>query len=97
KSVWRRSGVAAPDLPRGRHDELQLAPLIVHRKQIAGGDRREAALRAEREMLERHVSRGRIDPPAQIVLALEARFLRRDEPQHHVLAAGNETQRLKGS
>src|SRR6202011_5811552 len=42
--------LVAPDLACGRDDELELAPLVVDRQQVARRDRREAALRAEREM-----------------------------------------------
>src|SRR6266849_5210810 len=88
------SGVA-PHLARRLYDELELAPLIVHRQQVAGSHRREAALWAECEMLERNVSRRLVDARAQVVVVLEARLFRRHQAQHHVLAARNQTQRLK--
>jgi len=37
----------APHLARGAHDELQLAPLLFLREQVARGDRGEATLRAQ--------------------------------------------------
>jgi len=59
---------SAPDFAGRGCDELELAPLLVDCQQVAGGDGGEAALRADREILERDVARGFVDAAAKIVL-----------------------------
>jgi hypothetical protein len=59
--------VTAPDAVRGVDDQFELPPLLVRAQTIAPRDRRKPALRAEREMLERHVARRVVDAPAQEV------------------------------
>ena len=44
----------SPHFARRVHHELKLLALLVHGKQISGGHGGETALRAERQVLERH-------------------------------------------
>src|SRR5579862_1059079 len=68
-----------PDFAHGLHDEPEFGPLILFRKQIPFHRRREAALRAQREALQRHVPLGLFDAADQVRLRLEARPLAADE------------------
>ena len=62
-----------PRRARARSDnQLQLPPLIVHRKQIPGGDRGKAALRAQREIFQRHIFGGFVDAAQQQHPAIQA-------------------------
>ena len=74
---------------------IDLAPLLLFGEQIAFETRGEPALRAERELLERHVLRGRVDPAAQLVDRFELPGLGRDQAQDDDLPLRDETQRLK--
>src|SRR5579885_2851089 len=85
--------VSAPYAPRHVRDQFELAPLIVGREQIAAHRAGETALRAEREPLERHVTRGLVDPPTQRLGRLQHRRLGADEPEHHGLVRRHEAQR----
>src|SRR4051812_47666482 len=58
---------------------------------------REAALRRQAQILERHVLRRLIDAPLEIVLRFERRYLGRDEAKHHLLSARYEPQRLEAA
>src|SRR5262245_58723681 len=70
----RRSRVL-PDLARGVDDKLQLAPLLVLRQEIALHGRREAALRADGQALQRDVLARLLDSADQVVLLFELRKL----------------------
>src|SRR5215472_19093232 len=84
-----------PHLVGDLDDHAQLRPLLLVRERVAVLGRREAALRRERELVERHEFRRRLDAPLDVILALERAGLRRDEAEHHGLAARHEAQRLE--
>jgi hypothetical protein len=66
------------------------------RQRVAVDGRREATLRAEAELLERHVFRRFVDPPRQIILAFECRPFARNGAEDHPLAPPwHEAQRLE--
>src|SRR5438105_5033859 len=60
--------MSAPHFAGGLDDETQLGDLFVPGQRVAVDGRGEAALRAEAELLERHVFRRLVDPPLQLVL-----------------------------
>src|SRR6266404_1834284 len=74
---------ASPYFARGLHDETELGDLLVPGQRVAVDSRREAALRAEAELLQRHVSRHLVDPALQLVLALERGAFAGDEAQDY--------------
>src|SRR5438270_10194451 len=61
----------SPDFARGLDDEAELGLLLFHCQRIAVDGRGEAALRAEAELVERHVFGRFVDAALQFVLALE--------------------------
>src|SRR5215213_4961552 len=63
--------ISAPDLVRHLAEQLELRPLIVEGDQVAGQRRGEAALRAERQPLQRDVLRGLLDPALELIGVLE--------------------------
>src|SRR5258708_3107512 len=70
--------------PRGSgRDKLELAALIVDGDQVAERAGGETALRAYREVLERHVPGRLLDSPAQLVLVFQVRDLGGDQAQDH--------------
>src|SRR5215469_11123170 len=73
---------AAPHLTRGFDDEAQFGFLLLDRQSVAFDGRGKAALRAEAELLQRHVFGGLVDAALQVVLALERRPLAGDETQY---------------
>src|SRR5581483_7138510 len=87
----------APDLASDLCNQLQLAALVVRTEQVAFGHRREPALWTDRELLGRHVLRGLVDAPQQVVFSLELALLGGDQPQHDSLAARHEAQRLEAA
>src|SRR5436190_16955725 len=88
----------APDFARCLDDQLELRPLLVVGEIVPLERRREAALRRQAELLERHVARRGVDPPLELVLRLESAALRRDEPEHDLLRAfRQEAQRLEAA
>ena len=52
----------APNLPRGFDDDLQLAFLVILIDQVTHHVRGKAALGTDRELFERHILRGFVDP-----------------------------------
>src|SRR2546422_3390794 len=86
-----------PYLPRRIHHDLQLAPLLFLRKQIAGDARSEAALRAERELVERNEARGVADAPDELVRGLDVAGFRSDQPDNHRDPSRNKPQRLEAA
>src|SRR5215469_7197832 len=78
---------AAPHLTRSFDDEAQFGFLLLDRQSVAFDGRGKAALRAEAELVERHVFRGLVDAALQIVLAFERRPLAGDETQYNALVA----------
>src|SRR3954452_7767415 len=98
-SKWRRRAPprrsVPPALGRRLDDEAQLRPLLLLGDRVALDRRGEAALRRQAELVEIDVLRRRLDAPLELVLALELRALRRDEPEHDDLALRDEAQRLE--
>src|SRR5690606_33263193 len=84
-----------PHFVRGFHDQIELRLLLVGAERVAVDGRREAALRAEAELLQRYELRGFLDAPLQRVLLLERALLGGDEAEHHRLALRNIAQRLE--
>src|ERR687891_1170266 len=80
----RRRG-SAPCLGRDLDQALELAPLHVLGDLVALDGRREAALRADRELLHRHVAGCLVDPALERVLALDLRLLRGHDAEHDLL------------
>ena len=66
-------------------DQAQFFPLIVLRQDIALFRRREAALRAEAELIERHELCRLFDALLYVVLVLKIRRLGRHEAEHDAL------------
>src|SRR5437763_13609662 len=90
-------GLAAPDLARDVDAQLELCLLLLDGEVVAVVRAREAALRREAHVLERHVLRGLIDTALEMVLALELRQLGADEAEHDFLALRHEAQRLEAA
>src|SRR4029079_6475303 len=85
----------APDGASYVDDAAQLRGLLLFRKQIAARHRRESALRAEGEPLERNVARRFVDSAAQLVRRFERGALRADQSEHYWLAGSSRPQRRK--
>ena len=85
----------SPDFARGVHHELKFLPLLVHGKQVAGGHGCEAALRAERQVFQRHELGSLVDPPPQFILRFQFRLFRRDQAEHDAFPLWNQAQRLE--
>src|SRR5690606_36029928 len=85
-----------PDVGGDLDDLAHLRPLLVVREDVALLRRREAALRAQRELIERGELGRLVDPALDVVRPLEVAGLRRDEPEHDDLVALREMpQRLE--
>src|ERR1051326_2075208 len=84
---------SSPHLARDVEDQFELRFLLIDGERVAFGVAREAALRAERELLDRHELRGLVDPPLHVVLLLERARLRRHQPEDDRLALRHEAQR----
>src|SRR5688572_21725977 len=84
----------APHLARHLQHEIELAPCIVlgHRLPAAAAAR-EAALRRQAELPERHMLRRLVDAPLERILALEHRRLRRHEAEYHAFSFRHMAQR----
>src|SRR4029077_5961992 len=65
----------APDLLRGVHDELELAPFLVDGQHVAGRGGGEPALRADGQVLKRNVPGRLVDPAPQVLLGFKVRDL----------------------
>src|SRR3972149_6802693 len=96
RKTWCRPR-SAPDPARRLRDQLQLAPLLVPGEQVAEVGGGEAALRADRQVLDRYVLRRLIDAPPQLVDGLKLRLLRADEAEDDHLVPGHEAQRLEAA
>src|SRR5687768_8364179 len=81
--LWR-----APDLAGGRHHELQLTPLFFLRQQVTGGCRREAALGAQSQVLDRDVAGRLVDAAEQLVLRLQPGSLAAHQAENDHLIPG---------
>src|SRR5580693_6791909 len=60
-----------PDPLRGAHDEVELAALVIDADQVAEGTGGEAALRTDRQVLQRHVGGRLADTAHQVVRVLK--------------------------
>src|SRR5581483_3727462 len=67
-----------PHFSRGLEHHVELAKLFFFRQQIAAQTRGEAALRAERHLLERQKARRLLDAPPQLIHRLHPPDFRRD-------------------
>src|SRR5687767_6229971 len=90
-------GILTPDFAGDPYSQLELALLVVLGQLVAHLARREAALRREAQVLERHVLGSLVDAPLQLVLVFQARRLGGNQPQDHVLALRHEAQRLEAA
>src|SRR5437016_3534059 len=83
----------APHLARQLHAERQLRLLVVDRDLVALDGRGEAALRAQADLLDRHVLGRLIEAPLEVVLPLEGADLGGHQPQDHAHVFGDEPER----
>src|SRR5262249_32198782 len=88
---------SSPYLSGDFHDHPELCPLLLLGKDIAFLAGGEAALRRQAKLVERHEFGGLVDPPLDLVLALELAALGGDEAEHDELALGHEAQRLEAA
>src|SRR5262245_52167495 len=93
----RSGAVSAPHDPGRLDDRPQLRGLVVRRQGVADDGGREAALRRQREPLERYEGGGLADPRREHVDGLPPTGLRRDEPEHADRLLGNVNQRLESA
>jgi hypothetical protein len=82
---------------RHLHHALELAPLVVHRQRVAVVGAREAALRAQAQLVQRHDARRLVDAPFQVVLVLELAELGGHQAEHDLLAGRQRAQRLEAA
>src|SRR5215475_5854197 len=82
---WRMTNdkCLPPHFARGLGHQPQLSFLIRLGQQIAFHRRREPALRAYREPLQRHISGGLLDASLQLALAFEFGLLRADQSERY--------------
>src|SRR3954451_20205250 len=88
---------SAPDLLGSLDDQPELGDLLVPRQRVALDGRGEPALPGEGQLVQRHVPRRLLDPPLEVVLALEFGPLRRHQAEDDALARRHETQRLEAA
>src|SRR5262245_12468437 len=86
---------STPYLPRHLHDAGELCSLSVDRHDAGVDVAGKAALRAQGELLQRQVARRLVDPPFELVLALEQAALRREKAEDDGLLGGDEAQWLE--
>src|SRR6185295_2544726 len=87
----------APDLACHFDDALELAPLLILAQLVAVVRAREAALRRQAQVFQRHVARSLVDAPLQRFLRLERARLGGDEAEHDVLPLRQPAQRLEAA
>src|SRR3989449_128803 len=87
----------SPHVASDLDDALELLPLLVLGQRVAVVRAGEAALGRQAQALQRHVLRGLVDPSPQRVLRLERARLGGDEPQHDLLVARQQAQRLEAA
>ena len=90
-------GWLAPDAAGDFDHELELTALLVRGDGVALGDGREAALGAQREVVDVHELRSLLDTSHDIVGVLHVVELRGDKAEDDGLALRNEAQRLKAA
>src|SRR5262245_19607188 len=88
----RRSMIesVSPDFPGDVHDQPELGPLLLLGQLVAFDRAREAALRAQARVVERHESRGLLDPIDQRLPLFQIANLARDEPEDNGLVLRDE-------
>src|SRR5262249_11351678 len=96
RAIASATPLLAPDRSRRLENALELAPLILLRDHDMV-ETAETALRTERELLDRQVSRGLLDPTLDQIERLEIGPLGGDEAEHCDLALGHEPQRRKAA
>jgi hypothetical protein len=69
-------------------DQLKFAPLLFFAQRITSSRRGEAALRAERKLLQRDVLRGLVDLPLYLVLRLQIAMFGGDQAEHDNFSFG---------
>src|SRR5258708_28943981 len=85
----------APHRPYDAGHQPQLLGLLLRRDAVALHRRREAALRAQREAVQRQVPRRLLDARAHLVVGLQPRLLGRHQAQHHGAVLRHVAQRLE--
>src|SRR6267378_7194158 len=89
--------ILTPDLPGDLDHQLELAALVILAEAVPHLAAREAALRRQAQVLQRHVSGGGVDPLFQKILLFQHRCLGGNQSQDHLLSFRHETQRLKAA
>src|SRR6266699_897395 len=84
-----------PHLTRYLDDQFELGLFLIDGERVALGVAGEAALRAQRQLLERHEFRRFVDAPLDVVLLLERSCLRRHQSEDDRLAFRDEPQRTE--
>ena len=96
----RRSGAlhgCPPYLAGDLDDHAQLRPLLILGQRVAFFRAGEAALRRERELIERREFRGLVDAAQNRIPRFKLAGLRRDQPEYDRLAFRQEAQRLEAA
>src|SRR6202008_946916 len=75
-------------------DARELRLLLGVPERIALSRAAEAALRAQRELLDRRDLRRLVDAPGELIRRFHARALARDQAEDHALRFGQKTERL---
>src|ERR1700688_2580108 len=89
----RSAPASSPDVSRDLEHALELSPLVALGDEVAGDARGEAALRAQREPLDRDKARGLVDPAPDRVGVLELSGLGGEETEHDDGIVADEAQR----
>src|SRR5690349_21988390 len=92
-----RKPTLPPHLARHLQRQPQLSLLILHGDLVSVVRAREAALRAETQVLQRHILRGGFDAALERVLRFECRDLGADQAEDDLLALGHEAERLEAA
>src|SRR5687768_3494430 len=87
-ATQRSAGGTGPHRASGARHQLELLPLILRRDAVPFVRRRETALRADGQPLQRHHARRFADPPANLFIGLEARHLGLTSPSTTVRSSG---------
>src|SRR5579864_3584763 len=89
KNIWG----LAPDLACNPNDQLQFLDFVLDRDAVALDGAGEAALWAQGQLVERHVTGRLVDPSLQLVRRFERPLLAGDQAEDDRLAFGHETER----
>src|SRR5918995_4933465 len=90
----QRESTSTPHFLGGLYDEAELGELLLVGEVVALDRGREAALRRQAQLLDRHEARGIFDAPLEMIFVLELAPLGRHQAQGNHLAFGHEAQRL---